>query len=115
LQDRKEALLAGVALACFSDWLDGWVARRFNQKSVLGGMLDPVADKVVIGSLCWGLAVKGLVPLPLTALIIGRDVIIVVTGLVIRARERPNGEFFFDSTKVSFTATPSTLSKVKKR
>jgi cardiolipin synthase (CMP-forming) len=111
-QDRKEMLLVGVTLACFSDWLDGFIARRFDQKTVLGGMLDPFADKVVIGSLCCGLAVKGLVPLPLAAVIIGRDVIIVFAGLVMRARERPEGEFFFDSTKVSFKATPSTLSKV---
>ncbi len=36
-------------LAGFSDWLDGYVARRFDQQSKLGSYLDPIADKVLLG------------------------------------------------------------------
>jgi len=35
--------------AGLSDWLDGYVARRFNQQSKLGSYLDPIADKVLLG------------------------------------------------------------------
>lgn len=34
--------------AALTDWLDGWVARRFNQGSVFGAFLDPVADKLMV-------------------------------------------------------------------
>ncbi|MEP6632959.1 MAG: CDP-diacylglycerol--glycerol-3-phosphate 3-phosphatidyltransferase [Luteimonas sp.] len=40
---------AGVfALAALTDWLDGWIARRFHQYSAFGAFLDPVADKLMV-------------------------------------------------------------------
>ena len=39
------------ALACFTDWLDGYLARVLNQMSKLGAFLDPVADKLIV-SVC---------------------------------------------------------------
>lgn len=36
------------ALASLTDWLDGWIARRFNQYSAFGAFLDPVADKLMV-------------------------------------------------------------------
>ena len=36
------------ALAAVTDWLDGWIARRFNQFSAFGAFLDPVADKLMV-------------------------------------------------------------------
>lgn len=36
------------ALAAFTDWLDGWVARRWHQYSAFGAFLDPVADKLMV-------------------------------------------------------------------
>jgi CDP-diacylglycerol--glycerol-3-phosphate 3-phosphatidyltransferase len=36
------------ALASLTDWLDGWIARRFNQFSAFGAFLDPVADKLMV-------------------------------------------------------------------
>jgi cardiolipin synthase len=114
VKDKKELVLVGVGLVCFSDWLDGFIARRFKQSSVLGAFIDPLADKIVIGSLCCGLALKGLLPIPLAAVVVGRDVLILAAGLVVRAREMPPGSFFFDTTSTAtFEATPSTLSKVK--
>jgi CDP-diacylglycerol--glycerol-3-phosphate 3-phosphatidyltransferase len=36
--------------ACITDWLDGYLARRFDQQSLLGRMLDPIADKLLVGT-----------------------------------------------------------------
>jgi CDP-diacylglycerol--glycerol-3-phosphate 3-phosphatidyltransferase len=36
--------------ACFTDWLDGYLARAWRQQSVLGRMLDPIADKLLVGT-----------------------------------------------------------------
>ena len=36
------------ALAAFTDWLDGWIARRYHQFSAFGAFLDPVADKLMV-------------------------------------------------------------------
>ena len=42
------AAAAVFALASLTDWLDGWIARRFNQYSAFGAFLDPVADKLMV-------------------------------------------------------------------
>lgn len=41
--------LAVFAVAGFTDWLDGWWARRFNQQTPIGRSLDPLTDKVLLG------------------------------------------------------------------
>ena len=38
-----------LSMAAFTDFLDGWVARKFNQISMLGKILDPIADKLTVG------------------------------------------------------------------
>lgn len=43
------ATTAIFSLAAITDWLDGYVARRFNQTSRFGAFLDPVADKLMVG------------------------------------------------------------------
>ena len=42
--------LAIFILACLTDWLDGYVARVWRQQSALGRMLDPIADKLLVGA-----------------------------------------------------------------
>jgi CDP-diacylglycerol--glycerol-3-phosphate 3-phosphatidyltransferase len=42
--------LAIFAAASFTDWLDGYLARVWNQQSALGRMLDPIADKLLVGT-----------------------------------------------------------------
>ncbi len=42
--------LAIYAVACFTDWLDGFLARVWRQQSLLGRMLDPIADKLLVGT-----------------------------------------------------------------
>ena len=87
LHDADPAfVLAGVLAAAVSDWLDGHLARRWNQRSVAGTYLDPVGDKIFVASLAIALAVRGDVPAWLAACLVGRDAALVVAALYQRAR-----------------------------
>ena len=46
----NEAAAAIFAIASLTDWLDGWIARRYNQYSAFGAFLDPVADKLMVAT-----------------------------------------------------------------
>ncbi|RMG31399.1 MAG: CDP-alcohol phosphatidyltransferase family protein [Gammaproteobacteria bacterium] len=84
-----EALLAGrygralslFLLAGFTDGLDGFLARRYRWTSRLGGLLDPVADKLLMVSSFLALAAAGIIPGWLVWLVIGRDLVIVTGAL----------------------------------
>src|SRR5579884_2669095 len=60
-----------------TDGIDGWMARRFGWLSRLGAMLDPAADKALLITLYLVLGLTSVVPLWLTALVLGRDIFIV--------------------------------------
>ena len=51
-----------LAASGFSDFLDGWLARRFNQQTVVGQILDPVADRLYILAVVVGLALRDIIP-----------------------------------------------------
>jgi len=72
--------LALIVIAGASDALDGFLAKHFNWESRLGGFLDPLADKFLLLAVFLVLTGMGLVPVWLTAVVIGRDLIIVVGG-----------------------------------
>ncbi len=81
-----------IALACFGtasfcDAVDGYVARHFNQRSELGTILDPLADKLLLTSAIILLSFDhqpyfNAIPIWLTGTIIGRDVL-VVAGIIV--------------------------------
>ena len=113
INDMKYSALIGCCLFGLTDWLDGYIAKKFNQMTVLGAFLDPVADKVFVAALSIGLCYKGLIPLGLASIIIGRDVILIIGSFIIRIRERPPGSPFFDTTySATFEIAPSVLSKI---
>ena len=85
---RLLALLS-FAVAAICDGVDGYIARRYNQRSELGAILDPLADKLLLVSGVVVLSFNhgpllGQIPLWLTGTIIGRDLLILIGMLVIQ-------------------------------
>ncbi|HEY5516515.1 MAG TPA: CDP-alcohol phosphatidyltransferase family protein [Pengzhenrongella sp.] len=68
--------LAVLAVSGASDWLDGSIARRFNQVSRLGQILDPAADRLFILVTLIGLALRDVVPVWLVITLVGRDLLL---------------------------------------
>lgn len=75
--------------AGFSDGLDGYLAVRFDWQSRLGGLLDPVADKLLVAGMFITLASVGLIPVWLASVVIARDVIIVCGAVAYNFLVRP--------------------------
>lgn len=66
-----------LVVAGFSDGLDGFLAKHFDWRTRLGGLLDPIADKLLLVSLFVALAYADRLPAELAAIVVGRDVLIV--------------------------------------
>jgi CDP-diacylglycerol--glycerol-3-phosphate 3-phosphatidyltransferase len=94
LKDGNEihhvAAILSFAIAAICDGVDGYIARRYNQRSELGAILDPLADKLLLVS---GIVVLSFehrpsrletIPLWLTGTIIGRDILVLAGMLVIQ-------------------------------
>jgi cardiolipin synthase len=65
-------------IAVLSDGIDGWLARRFSWRSRAGEMLDPVADKLLAATIFIGLGVSHAIPRWMVALVLGRDILILL-------------------------------------
>ena len=83
IEQRYWGALAVLAAAALSDFLDGAVARLFHQQTPLGVALDPIADKTLMITAYLTLTFRGVLPWWLTILVLGRDVAIIITALVI--------------------------------
>ena len=73
----------------FTDWLDGKLARWLDQGSRLGALLDPAADRLYIVSALIALAVRGIVPVWLVAVLVGRELVLGIMLLVLRRHGYP--------------------------
>jgi cardiolipin synthase len=69
-----------------TDWADGVLARKLNQMSRLGELLDPVADRLYILATLVGLVLRHVIPLWLAVVIIGRDLALAATLPALRKR-----------------------------
>lgn len=72
-----------------TDAVDGYLAKRFNMRSELGSVLDPLADKVLIVSIYLTLGINGLIPRWLVILVVSRDIMIVGAFLLSWVVGRP--------------------------
>src|SRR4030095_2151162 len=84
LTSRYVEALALMAVAGASDAVDGWLARRLSSVTRFGAPLDPRADKILVGVLFIVLTMRGVLPLWVVAIAIGRDLVIVGGALAYR-------------------------------
>jgi cardiolipin synthase (CMP-forming) len=82
--DARIAALIVFLLTCISDCLDGYIARTWRQQTTLGTFLDPIADKLLMVTTFPTLALLNALPVPLTILLIARDVLLsIAVGIVL--------------------------------
>jgi CDP-diacylglycerol--glycerol-3-phosphate 3-phosphatidyltransferase len=77
-------IVAGMALfAAFTDVLDGYFARRYNQVTEIGKIIDPLADKIALGAVVIRLFMINEIPDYFFYMIIGRDALIFLGGILV--------------------------------
>lgn len=74
------------ALAASTDWVDGQIARRTNQVSRLGQLLDPAVDRILMICGVLGLFLVGRLPLWIILVVIGRDLLLLLGGVYLLKR-----------------------------
>ena len=79
LTEHDGAAVLVLMVSGVTDYLDGKIARAWGQTSRLGTLLDPAADRLYILATLIGLTIRDVVPLWLTLLLIGRDVLLAAT------------------------------------
>lgn len=84
-EDEPWAAALLLAVLGASDWVDGWIARRWDQGSELGKVLDPTADRILLLTGVLALLIDGSVPIWFGVLVLAREVVIAVTTLSLAA------------------------------
>ncbi|KAI9034349.1 CDP-alcohol phosphatidyltransferase-domain-containing protein, partial [Hyaloraphidium curvatum] len=98
-----------------TDFVDGYIARRFNQRTMLGTVLDPLADKVLMTTLTVTLMSADRLPVYLGAMILGRDLGLLAASFTYRWMTLPEPRSFqryWDLSLPTAEVTPSALSKL---
>jgi cardiolipin synthase len=102
------------AYAGITDVVDGWIARKWNKKTVVGTVIDPMADKALMTILTVCLAIKGALPVWLAVIILGRDVGLAISAIYYRWISLPPPKTFtryWDFSLPSAEVHPTTISK----
>ncbi|OTB04964.1 hypothetical protein M426DRAFT_320268 [Hypoxylon sp. CI-4A] len=114
LHDAHTWALGLFAYAGVSDLLDGWIARRWKLQTVVGSIVDPMADKTLMTVLTVCLAYNGALPVWLATIILGRDVGLAITAIYYRWISLPPPKTFtryWDFSLPSAEVRPTTISK----
>ena len=75
-----------LVISGITDYLDGKIARKFNQISRVGQILDPLADRLYIFATLIGLLLRDIIPLWLVIVLIGRDLLLAVVMAILKRR-----------------------------
>ncbi|KAF7515850.1 hypothetical protein G7054_g14393 [Neopestalotiopsis clavispora] len=114
LHDAHSWALGLFVYAGVSDLLDGWIARRWKLQTVVGSVVDPMADKMLMTILTVCLAAKGALPIWLAGIILGRDVGLAISAIYYRWISLPPPKTFtryWDFSLPSAEVRPTTISK----
>ncbi|KAF3159490.1 hypothetical protein TWF225_010640 [Orbilia oligospora] len=114
LHDCNAWALGLLAYASLTDLVDGYIARRWNLQTVIGTVLDPLADKLLMTILTVCLAVKGALPIWIAGLILGKDAGLGIAAIYYRWISLPPPKTFWrywDFSLPSAEVKPTTISK----
>ncbi|KAM7192668.1 putative cardiolipin synthase [Naviculisporaceae sp. PSN 640] len=114
LHDHHSWALGLFAYAGITDLLDGWIARKWKLQTVVGTVIDPMADKTLMTILTVTLATKGLLPVWLAVIILGRDVALAISAIYYRWISLPPPKTFtryWDFSLPSAEVRPTAISK----
>ena len=103
------------AYSGFTDLLDGYLARRFNQFTVVGSVIDPMADKLLMTICTFSLAYTSILPLYTAVVIIGRDVALAISAIWWRWISLPPPKTmtrYWDFSLPSAEVHPTEISKI---
>ncbi|MDO8549916.1 MAG: CDP-alcohol phosphatidyltransferase family protein [Ignavibacteria bacterium] len=84
--NTRFTILGFAFLGIATDYLDGYLARKYDQVSEVGKILDPIADKVLIGVVVIKLFILDEIPQYFFYMVIGRDLLIFIGGIILSAR-----------------------------
>lgn len=84
---HREWAVFFIVIASFTDFLDGYLARRLHQVTDVGKIIDPLADKIGIGIIALCLLLVGDIPLWYFVVVLGRDALIFIGGVYINRRK----------------------------
>jgi cardiolipin synthase (CMP-forming) len=87
LSDRENAAVIVYAVAAWTDFLDGFIARRTHSVTELGKLLDPLADRVFVVSLALALVARGALAWWLAAAVVGRDLLVLSLFPILERRK----------------------------
>ncbi|MGQ0743884.1 MAG: CDP-alcohol phosphatidyltransferase family protein [Acidimicrobiales bacterium] len=82
-EERPVAAAGLLAVLGVTDWVDGYIARRFNQVSTLGKVLDPTADRILLGVGIVAIGIEGSAPSVLVWAAATREILVSVVALVL--------------------------------
>ncbi|MCJ1420379.1 hypothetical protein MMC32_006736 [Xylographa parallela] len=103
------------AYAGITDLVDGWIARKWKLQTVVGTVIDPMADKTLMTVLVGVLAWKGAMPLWLAGIILSRDVLLGLAAIYYRYISLPPPKTFsryWDFSLPSAEVHPTGISKI---
>ncbi|KAJ5660831.1 cardiolipin synthase (CMP-forming) [Penicillium longicatenatum] len=115
VHDYHAAALSLFAYAGITDLVDGWIARKYHLQTVVGTIIDPMADKLLmtIGVAC--LAVNGSLPIWLAVIILGRDIGLAISAIYYRWISLPAPKTmarYWDFSLPSAEVKPTEISKI---
>jgi len=112
ITERYDIAVAGCIVAGFTDWLDGEIARRYDEATVLGTYLDPLADKMMVNVLSVSLWYKAILPGPIVGLWLARDVALVIATYHTVSQVTKEGQAVTDPSRTPLKVEPTMISKV---
>ena len=85
-QENFSLAIIVLLLSGFTDWLDGYAARKLNQQTRLGELLDPVVDRLYIASAVIALVLIGELPIAVLLLLLSRDIFLAILVALLKRK-----------------------------